>query len=462
MGISFTVRMTREHWSAIQARLKEKVGAASFDSWLAPLDLDTERATLSEVVVRVPTRFIRDWVIRHYSQAIAETIREVLGGEPQLNFTIAGAFQTPAPEASKATPAATTAPAATAETDAPSLSGGNTLNPHYTFDSFVTGKSNEFAYAAAKRIAESDDILYNPFLLYGGVGLGKTHLMHGIAWYIQQNYPQRRVLYISSEKFVFQFIRSLRDKKTIDFKETFRSVDVLMIDDIQFIAGKEATQEEFFHTLNALMDMRKQVVLTADRSPHEMDNVEDRLRSRLSSGLITEIHRPNLETRIAILERKAEDRGIVLPRDVAVFLADRIASNVRELEGALNRLVAHAQLTRQTITLDRAQDLLKDIFQAYGRQVTLDQIQQKVAEHFRIKLQDMHSNRRTKDVARPRQVAMYLAKQLTSKSYPEIGKAFGGRDHTTVMHAVKTIDGLRGKDASLAEDIKLLESLLTN
>lgn len=454
------MRMTREHWSAIQARLKEKVGDASFESWLAPLDLDTERATLQDVVVRVPTRFIRDWVIRHYNQAITDTVREVLGGEPTLNFTIAGTFTVPDVTH---TPAAAKAPTphAAEPTDAPSLTGGNMLNPHYTFDSFVTGKSNEFAYAAAKRIAESDDILYNPFLLYGGVGLGKTHLMHGIAWFIQKNYPQRRVLYISSEKFVFQFIRSLRDKKTIDFKETFRSVDVLMIDDIQFIAGKEATQEEFFHTLNALMDMRKQVVLTADRSPHEMDNVEDRLRSRLSSGLITEIHRPNLETRIAILERKAEERGITLPRDVALFLADRIASNVRELEGALNRLVAHTQLTRQSITLDNTQDLLKDIFQAYGRQVTLDQIQMKVAEHFHIKLQDMHSNRRTKDVARPRQVAMYLAKQLTSKSYPEIGKAFGGRDHTTVMHAVKTVDALRAKDPSIAEDLKLLEGLLT-
>lgn len=454
------MRMTREHWSAIQARLKEKVGDASFESWLAPLDLDAERATLQDVVVRVPTRFIRDWVIRHYNQAITDTVREVLGGEPTLNFTIAGTFTVPDVTH---TPAAAKAPTphAAEPTDAPSLTGGNMLNPHYTFDSFVTGKSNEFAYAAAKRIAESDDILYNPFLLYGGVGLGKTHLMHGIAWFIQKNYPQRRVLYISSEKFVFQFIRSLRDKKTIDFKETFRSVDVLMIDDIQFIAGKEATQEEFFHTLNALMDMRKQVVLTADRSPHEMDNVEDRLRSRLSSGLITEIHRPNLETRIAILERKAEERGITLPRDVALFLADRIASNVRELEGALNRLVAHTQLTRQSITLDNTQDLLKDIFQAYGRQVTLDQIQMKVAEHFHIKLQDMHSNRRTKDVARPRQVAMYLAKQLTSKSYPEIGKAFGGRDHTTVMHAVKTVDALRAKDPSIAEDLKLLEGLLT-
>ena len=484
--------LTPAHWTAIQRRLREQVGDMAFDSWLAPLQLDTENTTAASISIAVPTRFMRDWVLRHYRDILSETIAEVSGLTAPVDFAVVpiaqamaapAATQAPkaapaAPATPAAAPAASAAPAsekkpAAAPTTTPRgkvdqataahklLEVGNLLDPRFTFDSFVTGKSNEFAYAAAKRIAEADEILYNPFLLYGGVGLGKTHLMHAIAWHIRNEFPQRRVLYISSEKFVFQFIRSLRDKKTMDFKQAFRSVDVLMIDDIQFIAGKEATQEEFFHTFNALIDMQKQVILTADRSPHEMDNVEDRLRSRLGWGLTTEIHKPNLETRIAILYSKASDMGIDLPKDVAMVLADRVASNVRELEGALNRLIAHADLVNRPINMETTQDLLKDVFQANNRLLTLDEIQLKVAEFYRIKLHDMHSARRSREVARPRQIAMFLSKQLTSKSFPEIGRAFGGRDHTTVMHAVKTVEKLRGDDASVAEDIRLLENMLT-
>ena len=467
------MQVTSEHWLAIQERLRERVGDNAHESWLAPLSLGNSKT--DNVVVNVPTRFMRDWVLRHYHKAITETITEVTGKDLSIAFEVGGLEKSPLTATRKAEDdkenAAKHAQNASAKQPKPAqgkivepdgnATMGNPLNQRYTFDSFVIGKSNEFAYTAAKSIAESEGILYNPFLLYGGVGLGKTHLMHAIAWHVREQYPHRRVMYISSEKFVFQFISSLKNKKNIDFKEAFRSVDLLMIDDIQFIAGKEASQEEFFHTLNALMDMHKQVILTADRSPHEMDNVDDRLRSRLSSGLVTEIHRPNLEMRVAILQHKAAERGIDLPKDVTMFLADRIASNVRELEGALNRLVAHTQFTRQEITLDNVQDLLKDIFQAHGRSVTVDDIQMKVAEHFGIKMQDMHSQRRTKNIARPRQVAMYLAKNLTTRSYPDIGKSFGGKDHTTVMHAVKTIEKRRADDASLDEDLRILEKILT-
>jgi len=464
---------TQTHWQAVQHQLKEKLGDVVYESWMQPLTFCPEKTTDSEVIVQAPTRFVRDWVQRNYANALKETIADALGGTP-----MAVSFEVAAPATPAAPPPVVAAAVKTAAVkptitplhgtaskplagDSKMLEVGNPLDPRFTFDNFVTGKSNEFAYAAAKRIAESEDAAYNPFLLYGGVGLGKTHLMHAMAQHIRAHQPKRRVLYISSEKFVYQFIRSLRDKKTMDFKEAFRSVDVLMIDDIQFIAGKEATQEEFFHTLNALIDMRKQVILTADKSPHEMDNVEDRLRSRLGWGLTTEIHKPDLETRLAILDSKAAEMGVELPKDVAMVLADKVSSNVRELEGAFNRLVAHADLIGLPITLGTAQNLLKDIFQASNRQITLDEIQIKVADYYRMKLHEMHTARRSRDVARPRQIAMYLSKRLTQKSFPDIGKAFGGRDHTTVMHGVKAIEKLIQTDKQMADDVQLLEKMLT-
>lgn len=460
---------TQTHWQAVQKGLKEKLGDVVYESWMQPLTFCPEKTTSSEVTVQAPTRFVKDWVQRNYTTALKETIASTLGGTPMtLSFEVSApaVTQNPAEKAAPPQPKTTMAPLSGTAAKPPlgeskMLEVGNPLDPRFTFDSFVTGKSNEFAYAAAKRIAESEDAAYNPFLLYGGVGLGKTHLMHAMAQHIRAHQPKRRVLYISSEKFVYQFIRSLRDKKTMDFKEAFRSVDVLMIDDIQFIAGKEATQEEFFHTLNALIDMRKQVILTADKSPHEMDNVEDRLRSRLGWGLTTEIHKPDLETRLAILDSKAAEMGIELPKDVAMVLADRISNNVRELEGAFNRLVAHADLIGLPITLGTAQNLLKDIFQASNRQITLDEIQIKVADYYRMKLHEMHTARRSRDVARPRQIAMYLSKRLTQKSFPDIGKAFGGRDHTTVMHGVKAIEKIIQTDKQMADDVVLLEKMLT-
>jgi chromosomal replication initiator protein len=296
--------------------------------------------------------------------------------------------------------------------------------------------------------------------LYGGVGLGKTHLMHAIAWHIRKNYPARRVIYMSAEKFMYQFVRALRFKDTVSFKDQFRSVDVLMIDDVQFIGGKDTTQEEFFHTFNALVDRNRQVIISADKSPQDLDRVEERLRSRLGWGLVADLHPATYELRLGILHAKAEKIGCPVPDKVLEFLAHKISSNVRELEGALNRITAHAQLVGRTISLEMTQEVLADLLRASERRITIDEIQKKVAEHFNIRVSDMHSARRARQVARPRQVAMYLAKQLTPRSLPEIGRKFGGRDHTTVIHAVRKIEELSAYDATFKEDVELLRRLL--
>ena len=334
------------------------------------------------------------------------------------------------------------------------------LDPRFTFDNFVVGKPNELAHAAARRVAEASAVTFNPLFLYGGVGLGKTHLMHAIAHEIKRRQPSRRVIYLSAEKFMYQFIRALRFKDTMAFKQLFRSVDVLMIDDVQFISGKDSTQEEFFHTFNALVDQNRQVIVSADKSPSDLEGLEERLRSRLGWGLVADLHPTNYELRLGILGTKADAMGARIPTKVLEFLAHKITSNVRELEGALNRIVAHAELVGRAITLESTQEVLHDLLRANDRRVSIDEIQKKVAEHFTIKLADMHSARRSRTVARPRQVAMYLCKQLTTRSLPEIGRKFGGRDHTTVIHAVKKVEELRATDASFDEDIELLRRML--
>jgi chromosomal replication initiator protein len=334
------------------------------------------------------------------------------------------------------------------------------LDPRFTFDQFVVGKPNEFAYAAARRVAEAASVPFNPLFLYGGVGLGKTHLMHAIAHEIHNREPKRTVMYLSAEKFMYRFVRALREQNTVNFKDQFRSVDVLMIDDVQFIGGRDATQEEFFHTFNALVDQGRQIILSADKSPSDLEGVEERLKSRLNCGLVADIHATTYELRLAILEAKAEQMTLEAPRKVIEILAHKITSNVRELEGALNRVAAHTQLVGRELTLETTQDVLHDLLRANDRRVTIEEIQKRVAEHFNIRVSDMHSARRARSVARPRQVAMYLAKQLTSRSLPEIGRKFGGRDHTTVMHAVKKVDELRDRDASFAEDVELLRRML--
>jgi chromosomal replication initiator protein len=338
---------------------------------------------------------------------------------------------------------------------------GGLLDPRMTFDNFIVDRSNQLAHAAAMRMTESEYPVYNPLFLHGGVGLGKTHLMHAIAWEIRKKFASRRVLYLSAEVFMHRFIKALRHRNTTEFKEEFRSVDVLMVDDVQFIAGKETTQEEFFHTFNALVDQNKQIIISADKSPTDLSGMEERLRSRLNWGMVADIHPTTFELRVGILQAKAEAQQVDLPDSVLEFLAHKITSNVRELEGALNRLAAYTTLGQKSITIDSVYDVLSDVIRASNRQISIGEIQRQVAQHFNIRLDEMHSKRRSRNIVHPRQIAMYLAKHMTSSSYPEIGQQFGGRDHTTVMHAVSKIEKSMQEDASVMDDIKILKTLLS-
>ena len=447
-------------WTRVKGQLRDEFGEAAFKSWFDPLTLAD--VCEGQVKMCVPTRFLRDWVVTHYR----DRIRSLWSKE---NSAIIGIDVTVLPTAAKrvdrrapveASPAISSPALAVADLPSTNEEIGAPLDPRYTFENFVVGKPNEFAYAAARRVAETDTVSFNPLFLYGGVGLGKTHLMHAVAWHIRERNPKRSVIYLSAEKFMYRFVRALRYQDTMAFKEQFRSVDVLMIDDVQFIGGKDSTQEEFFHTFNSLADQGRQIIISADKSPSDLQGMEERLRSRLGCGLVADIHATTYELRLGIIASKSEQMGVDVPRKVAEFLAHKITSNVRELEGALNRVVAHAQLVGRDITLESTQEVLHDLLRANDRRITIEEIQKKVAEHFNIKLQEMSSARRARQVARPRQVAMYLAKQLTSRSLPEIGRKFGGRDHTTVMHAVKKIDELRELDSSFAEDVELLRRML--
>ncbi len=335
------------------------------------------------------------------------------------------------------------------------------LDQRFTFEAFVVGKPNEFAHACARRVAEHPASQgFNPLFLYGGVGLGKTHLMHAIAWELARRAHAASVAYMSAEKFMYRFIAAIRSQATMEFKDQLRSVDVLMIDDLQFLIGKDNTQEEFFHTFNALVDAGKQIVVSADKSPSDLSGLEDRLRTRLGCGMVADLHATTFELRISILQSKAARARVAVPYRVMEFLAHKITTNVRELEGALNRLIAHANLFDRPVTLEATEEVLHDILRAHARRVSIEEIQRKVAEHWNIRMNDMSSARRARAVARPRQVAMFLAKQLTSRSLPEIGRRFGNRDHTTVMHAVKTVSELMARDAGFAEDVELLRRML--
>lgn len=460
-------------WARVRGRLRAEFGEATFRSWLKPLTLAGRRG--QDLRVAVPSRFMRDWVATHYADRITalwssecpdiRSVEVIVDARDAAQSTDDGTFdevpaETPA-VADSSPPAAMPYIANTNLVDTDSLAEVSaTLDPRLTFDNFVVGKSNELAHAAALRVAESDIVPFNPLFLYGGVGLGKTHLMHAIACHIKKKQPQKRVIYLSAEKFMYQFIRALRNKNTMAFKELFRSVDVLMVDDVQFIIGKESTQEEFFHTFNALFDQNKQVVLSADKSPSDLQGLEERMRTRFGWGLVADIHPTTYELRLGILQAKAEQAPIEIPSKVLEFLAHRISSNVRELEGALTRMVAHATLVGRPVSVESAQELLKDLLRANDRSVTIEEIQRRVAEHYNIKLADMSSPRRARQVSRPRQIAMYLAKQLTTKSLPDIGRSFGGRDHTTVMHAVKKVEELASGDISFSEDIDLLKRMM--
>jgi chromosomal replication initiator protein len=451
-------------WKRISGLLRAEIGEAAYRSWLRPMTVRGERGGM--VTMSVPTRFMRDWVVAHY----ADRLRALWGGENPsvqgIDIVVKPDCVAPSPVGVPMSPPRSRPLARSGARDTGGAIDsdiqdiGAPLDPRFNFEHFVVGKPNEFAYAAARRVADAIRVPFNPLFLYGGVGLGKTHLMHAVAWHIRQRKPECTVIYLSAEKFMYRFIRALREQNTVDFKEQFRSADVLMIDDVQFISGKDSTQEEFFHTFNALVDQGRQIVLSADKSPSDLEGLQERLKSRLNCGLVADIHATTYELRLGILESKSEQLGITIPQKVMEFLAHRITSNVRELEGALNRVVAHAQLVGRDITLETTQEVLHDLLRANDRRVTIDDIQKQVSQHFNVRVADMHSARRARSVARPRQVAMYLAKQLTSRSLPEIGRKFGGRDHTTVMHAVRKVDELREQDAAFAEDVELLRRML--
>ncbi len=459
-------RVEREidaQWSEISEQLRAEIGEAAFQSWIKPISVREQEA--GSVKITVPTRFMRDWIAAHYVDRLTElwAVRDASVASVDINVQ-PDRYAQPAPEKTL-TDGSYSGPQrrvndADKEKTVRRDDISAPLDARFMFDKFVVGKPNEFAYAAARRVAEAEIVPFNPLFLYGGVGLGKTHLMHAIAWHIRQLTPQRNVMYLSAEKFMYQFVRALREQNTVDFKSQFRSVDVLMIDDVQFISGKESTQEEFFHTFNALVDQGRQIVISADKSPSDLEGMEERLISRLNCGLVADIHATTYELRLGILQSKAEQLGVDVPPKVLEFLAHKITSNVRELEGGLNRVVAHSQLIGRDISLEATQEVLHDLLRANDRRVTIEEIQKRVSQHFNIRVSDMHSARRARSVARPRQVAMYLAKQLTSRSLPEIGRKFGGRDHTTVMHAVKKVDELRERDSSFAEDVELLRRML--
>ncbi len=461
-------RQFQTEWSRVCSRLEIEIGETAFENWVKPIKACELRNT--EVRLSVPSRFMRDWIVANYLDRLKKLWMAENNTVRSIDVFIQPNQKNSVREKSAVLDQGSVSSNYSKEkrqlsfASKPELESRSRisapLDVRFKFDQFVVGKPNEFAYAAARRVAEASSVSFNPLFLYGGVGLGKTHLMNAIAWEILERDASRTVMYLSAEKFMYQFVRALREQNTVDFKEQFRSVDVLMIDDVQFIGGRDATQEEFFHTFNALVDQGRQIILSADKSPSDLEGVEERLKSRLNCGLVADIHATTYELRLAILETKTEKMRLEAPHQVLEYLAHKITSNVRELEGALNRVAAHTQLVGRDLTLETTQEVLHDLLRANDRRVTIEEIQKRVAEHFNIRISDMHSARRARSVARPRQVAMYLAKQLTTRSLPEIGRKFGGRDHTTVMHAVKKVDELRDHDTIFAEDVELLRRML--
>jgi len=439
-------------WNKIASELKKSLDKDTFQNWIKPINFETQLD--NSLTLSVPTRFLRDWIIKNYASVIKRAYLDQGVTVDKLSIIVK--------ENNNRIIPGTEVVYQDNEDDEDTYYDDISapLDPQFTFDNFIVGKPNELAYAAAQRVAQSEVVSFNPLFLYGGVGLGKTHLMHAVAWSIKKRSPKKNVVYLTAEKFMYQFIKALRFKNIMSFKEQFRSVDVLMIDDVQFIIGKDNTQEEFFHTFNTLVDKKRQIIISADKSPADLEGLEDRLKSRLGWGLVADIHPLTYELRLGILQAKAEQKSMTLTSDVLEFLADKITNNVREMEGALNRLAVHASLQDSEVTVDLVKDVLKDLLRTNSRKITIDEIQKKVVEHYNIKLSDMHSPRRSRSVARPRQVAMYLAKSITTRSLPEIGRKFGGRDHTTVIHAIKTIEEIMVNDPSLAEDIELLTRIL--
>ncbi|GIN86743.1 chromosomal replication initiator protein DnaA [Heyndrickxia sporothermodurans] len=439
-------------WNKALSIIEKKISKPSFETWLKSTKAHSLQG--DTFIVSVPNDFARDWLEGRYVRLISDVLYEITGEELTVKFIIPQnqedeEFQMNIPPQSKP------------RIDESSELFQNVLNPKYTFDTFVIGSGNRFAHAASLAVAEAPAKAYNPLFIYGGVGLGKTHLMHAIGHYVIEHNPSAKVVYLSSEKFTNEFINSIRDNKAVDFRNKYRNVDVLLIDDIQFLAGKESTQEEFFHTFNALHEESKQIVISSDRPPKEIPTLEDRLRSRFEWGLITDITPPDLETRIAILRKKAKADGLDIPNEVMLYIANQIDSNIRELEGALIRIVAYSSLINKDINADLAAEALKDIIpSSKPRVITIQDIQRIVGEEYNIKLDDFKAKKRTKTVAFPRQIAMYLSRELTDFSLPKIGEEFGGRDHTTVIHAHEKISKLLLTDSQLDKKIQEIKSLL--
>ena len=447
--------MDDRKWTKLKISLKKSIGENNFNNWLSPIEFSHVEEDVA--IFTVPTNFLGNYVSQNFGEIIVAQISSEVNKINRIRFEVD----------SKSNNLASSQPSAPAHISFPKdneLTGAQ-LDKRFTFDAFVVGKPNELAHAAARRVAEGGDVSFNPLFLYGGVGLGKTHLMHAIAWELSNRRPDINVLYLSAEQFMYRFVQALRERKMMDFKQLFRSVDILMVDDVQFIAGKGSTQEEFFHTFNALVDQNKQIIISGDRAPGEIKDLEDRIKSRLQSGLVVDLHPTDYELRLGILQSKVERQKQQYPElsidnNVLEFLALRISTNVRVLEGALTRLFAFASLIGRHITLEVAQDCLADVLRASERKITVEEIQRKVSEHYNIRLSDMIGPKRLRTYARPRQIAMFLSKQLTSRSLPEIGRRFGGRDHTTVMHGVKRIEELRAQDGQIAEGLEMLRRAL--
>jgi len=450
--------MLNDQWNVVKELVAADIGSNHAKSWIEPLELLGLDGMV--LVLGSPNTFAKDWIENHYLESLTKAWKQVNMVIQDVKIVISETQVTVANTNTVVSPIKVIESFDSIEKDESGRYTGAPLDNRFTFENFVVGKPNELAYAAALRVAESAKPQFNPLFLYGGVGLGKTHLMHAIAWKIRQCHPNRKVIYLSAEKFMYQFVRALRYKDMVAFKDQFRAVDVLMIDDVQFISGKDTTQEEFFHTFNALVDKNHQVIVSADKSPSDLENMEERLKSRLGWGLVADIHPTTYELRLGILQAKAAALNTIVPKKVLEFLAFKITSNIRELEGALNRILAHSSLVGRSISLDTTQEVLRDLLRSNDQRLTVEEIQRKVAEYFNIKMSDMVSNRRMQNIARPRQVAMYIAKQLTSKSLPEIGRKFGGRDHTTILHAVRKVQELCAEDFDFANDVEILKRSL--
>jgi chromosomal replication initiator protein len=448
-------RIAGDVWDQCVRHLRGELTSAELNTWILPLQA---RQDGSQLRLLAPNRFVLNWTQKHYEPLILRLCREYSeGAVTGIRFEVG--------EFGRSESADSAVGRAGEGGAAPSLwerRASANLNADFTFDTFVEGKSNQLAKAASIQIAQNPGTAYNPLFIYGGVGLGKTHLMHAVGNVILGASPAAKVIYLHSERFVAEMIKALQHNRIDDFKKTYRSVNALLIDDVQFFAGKERSQEEFFHTFNALFESRQQIVLSSDRFPKEVVGLEERLRSRFGWGLTVSIDPPDLETSVAILLSKASHLGVELPEDVAFFVGKRIRSNVRELEGALRRLIANAQFTGKPITLEFAKHALRDVLAAQDKQVTIENIQKTVAEYYKLRTSELLSAKRSRSLARPRQIAMALAKELTKHSLPEIGSAFGGRDHTTVLHATRKIKSLKESDAAIEEDYKNLLRILSS